>query len=1180
MYKKQLTTVVFSILIVGLTTVEGAFSFRTYVDGSAYNAVSIIGTPEPDYSVYIWCVGDNGLIYKYTSYGNNLTGPVLYTLPEGSQYNLTGVAFPRYDVGYIVGYKNSGQDRLKGTVWVTRDGGTTWSNPITPIVEPEVNVPFINVHAPNYLSPQVAWISCGYGYLLYTQNFGNTWTVSTKPHGDDNFEWLWGLWSDGDHVWICSDESRLIAKSVNGGASWNNYFPLADDSLAYRNLPSAAQENIGLFIASSKGKVVQVNQWGYVLDNFQPYGSQCQWPRGVAWDPNFIYSAGSGGTFASREHLLWYTRRCDFNDAERYIRGSWTYRAAVGTNSSILVQSEGGDELEDTLNEGTELNDIQNFEAHDIQDDQGWGVSGSWSQFPGASYYQIYAYPLPERDLARAEPPAYLSYWLLKNTQFFTFTYDSILTGYPTKFWIRALNANGSVISNLTGPVYCTPTDDVGPPKITGLGGYYDSHLNAAVIYWNPISSLSEPNLGGYWVCPEIYPAEYNINHPAPLYRNYYAAKPPSWAYGHNWGFWVQAMDRSGHRGLWSESVLVYVPEKPATSPYATSFNQGKHLIRTPNSKEIFTTYESNGKIYLSLTGDEGENWETEEIDQGFYPCVGLNYRGLPWIAYTMDGDLFCKMKRADGSWKEILIFDGDERHWAGPPSMQLATMPIEEDVIDYAYIAYAVYDGKISENPGPQPPSEIEHSYIYVSLFDTTGIDIVTHLIDEGNADIPLSHPCVSVTPSDLIHIVWQQKGEIIYITNTEKVTPENWREVEWTPKYSLSNTADISEHPFVESYGDIVSVVWKEGECGEILRKQRYAWEPSEYEKWEGPDNLSNSPEFNSDFPQMSTREVIVWQEQDEQGNYKAYANICGEAICLTPEANNISYVHTNVLIEDPQAPQITVYYCYTDEITEGELYEVKFDKYEFPSEPGEGEEVKYYEGKLGEELASAYCEQRTGYVDYNNHKIDYGNNYLKYKLKYLNPCKKYLFQGILYQCTTATIQQKLEVEDTLASDNTISYAIPETISFFIRKNSYKEDLESKIKLNKIQGAYSVLAKFKLYEYEEIDTIGGGLGPQSAGLDRLPIPTMLHSPKPNPFNNRTEIRFQIPARTNVDLKVYNSIGRLVNTLASSEMNPGYYTMSWNGKDNQNRTQSKGIYFVRLKTKDYDETKKIIMVR
>jgi hypothetical protein len=484
-----------------------------------------------------------------------------------------------------------------------------------------------------------------------------------------------------------------------------------------------------------------------------------------------------------------------------------------------------------------------------------------------------------------------------------------------------------------------------------------------------------------------------------------------------------------------------------------------------------------------------------------------------------------------------------------------------------------------MSEIPESQPPVNIEYSYIYISLFDTTGIDIITHLIDEGDVDNPLSHPCVGVTPADLIHIAWQKNDEIWYITNLDYVTPDNWQDVQWTPKYNLSQTSELSEHPFVESYGDIVSVVWKEDEPGDIVKKSRYAWEPSEYEKWDDAVNLSNTPAYNSDFPQMTSGEIVVWQEQGTDDKYKPYANIADSVICLSPDANNINYVHTNALIVDPKTQEVIIYYCYTDEISDNELYEVKFEKYDFnPESDGDGD-FKYYESELGIEAASAYLESRDGYRNYGNYKIDYGNN-LKYKLKYLNPCKKYLFQGILYQCTTAFINQKTEVEDTLASDDTLSYAIPETISFFIRKNSYKDDLISKIKIRKIQGAYSVLSKFKIYEYETINDSTTGSGPQSAGIPRLPTPTMLYAPKPNPFTNQTQIRFQIPAKTRVDLKVYNSVGRVVKTLVSDEVNPGYYDLIWNSQDDIGRIQSNGIYFIRLKTKDYDATKKMILVR
>ena len=1180
---KLLLLILFTVCLFGHIIGE-SFNF-IYVavpsTGLKLNDVCYLEPTTDPYQIAYIAVGDGGIVYRLNNFGRGVADIIWL---GDSNYILSAVSFaPSSDIGYIVGYDTA----WRGKIWKTTNRGLNWDT-VQVLLDPpfHVQTPFLNVKA---INGNFVWVSCGNGFVIFTRDGGHSWwRTSQNPAGsDDYFGWFWGLWApDTLQAYLCADQSRHIFYTWDQGSNWIDYRPFQHDSFAYYKITGDPNIPENIYIAASNGRVVfrEDDDWDTILPIDKMKNKQAEWVKDVFYseteDNIFLWCVGTGGTvslpyYDIDEGPIWYSNRYNLYaiDGGAYIstEEKYTY-VTVGSKSTILcVEEDPYGNRKSLVKERTNGPAEFNFWVQDAPNDHGWNVEGGWEPCSGARYYRLYVDMAPECNLLELEDPVYIGEY---DSTTYNFTYDGVLTSYDN-VWFKIEVWGDSLLNWRWDTVIAY--DNRPPSQVQRLRGEYNPTLDAAILKWYrmPSSQNNEPNLGGYWVCPEIYPAEYNINHPAPLYRNYYIEKPPYWAYGHNWGFWVQAMDRSGNRGPWSESVLVYIPGKPANSPYATAFTQGRHLVRTPNSKETYMTFESEGKIYLSLTTDEGENWETEEIDNGLYPCIGINYKGQPWIAYCKDGDLVCKMKREDGSWKEILIFDGDENHWAGPPSMQLATMPIEEGVIDYAYITYPVYDGSMPDNPGPQPPSS-EHSYIYVSLFDTTGIDIVTHLIDEGPVEAPVSHPCVGVTPADLIHICWQREGEIWYITNTGKVTPENWREVEWTSMYNISDTKELSEHPFIETYGDEVFAVWSEGEPGEIIRRPRVV--SYGYDEWGESENLSNSPEFDSDYPQMSTGAVILWQEEDEEHNYKIYANILGNVSCLTPEAQNVSFVHTNALIDDPQAPTFSIYYCYTDEITEDELYEVKFDKYEYQGESGNGEFV-YYEGKLGEELASTYCEQRTGYIDYGNYKIDYGNNHLKYKLKYLNPCKKYLFQGILYQCTTATIQQKLEVEDTLASDNTISYAIPETISFFIRKNSYKEDLESKIKINKIQGAYSVLAKFKLYEYETIDSMGGS-GPQSAGLDRLPIPTMLYSPKPNPFNNQTEIRFQIPVKTKVDLKVYNSAGRLVNTLVSDEMNSDYYTINWNGKDNQNRTQSNGIYFVRLKTNDYDMTKKLVMVK
>ena len=84
-----------------------------------------------------------------------------------------------------------------------------------------------------------------------------------------------------------------------------------------------------------------------------------------------------------------------------------------------------------------------------------------------------------------------------------------------------------------------------------------------------------------------------------------------------------------------------------------------------------------------------------------------------------------------------------------------------------------------------------------------------------------------------------------------------------------------------------------------------------------------------------------------------------------------------------------------------------------------------------------------------------------------------------------------------------------------------------------------------------------------------------LLYAPQPNPFSNHTTISFQIPTKTKVELKLYNSTGRIIKTLIDDELESGYYLMPWSSKD-----QPKGIYFIRLKMKDYEAIRKLVFVK
>ncbi len=69
-----------------------------------------------------------------------------------------------------------------------------------------------------------------------------------------------------------------------------------------------------------------------------------------------------------------------------------------------------------------------------------------------------------------------------------------------------------------------------------------------------------------------------------------------------------------------------------------------------------------------------------------------------------------------------------------------------------------------------------------------------------------------------------------------------------------------------------------------------------------------------------------------------------------------------------------------------------------------------------------------------------------------------------------------------------------------------------------------------------------------------------------PNPFNPSTIIKFNLPSRLNVELKVYDILGREVRDLFDGQLNAGSNEVKWNGQDDFGRNAASGVYLYTLK--------------
>ncbi|NIO29553.1 MAG: T9SS type A sorting domain-containing protein [Candidatus Latescibacteria bacterium] len=85
-----------------------------------------------------------------------------------------------------------------------------------------------------------------------------------------------------------------------------------------------------------------------------------------------------------------------------------------------------------------------------------------------------------------------------------------------------------------------------------------------------------------------------------------------------------------------------------------------------------------------------------------------------------------------------------------------------------------------------------------------------------------------------------------------------------------------------------------------------------------------------------------------------------------------------------------------------------------------------------------------------------------------------------------------------------------------------------------------------------------------------------------PNPFNPTTTIKYTIKERSRVTLKIYNVAGQLVRILVNEVQSPRIegYTATWDGRSDAGDPVSSGVYFCRLVTKHFADTKKLVFLK
>ena len=98
----------------------------------------------------------------------------------------------------------------------------------------------------------------------------------------------------------------------------------------------------------------------------------------------------------------------------------------------------------------------------------------------------------------------------------------------------------------------------------------------------------------------------------------------------------------------------------------------------------------------------------------------------------------------------------------------------------------------------------------------------------------------------------------------------------------------------------------------------------------------------------------------------------------------------------------------------------------------------------------------------------------------------------------------------------------------------------------------------------------------------DELVIPEVfaLHQNYPNPFNPTTTIKYDLPEAQNVQVMIYDIMGRKVRTLVNEFQDIGYRTIQWNATDDYGRPVSAGMYVYTIQAGEFRQVKKMVLLK
>ena len=172
-------------------------------------------------------------------------------------------------------------------------------------------------------------------------------------------------------------------------------------------------------------------------------------------------------------------------------------------------------------------------------------------------------------------------------------------------------------------------------------------------------------------------------------------------------------------------------------------------------------------------------------------------------------------------------------------------------------------------------------------------------------------------------------------------------------------------------------------------------------------------------------------------------------------------------------------------------------------------------------------------------------------------------------------STVVSVLDLNGQVVSEQTLDY----TQNFSLTGLNQNQDY---ILLASHSEHGTVEKEFSISSMVHVEDIEFDLSAMSSENDKLNIPGKfsLSQNFPNPFNPTTEIKYELPNESLVNITIYDVMGRKINTLVNLEQSAGSYSLQWDATNSVGESIPAGMYIYTIQAGKYTSTKKMVLLK